>query len=74
MSLKFSTEENSKDIVQLYEHAKIANHEMGVIKEDIGVIQNDIKWILKSVEKSDARFWWIITTVIAGIVIPYFLK
>lgn len=74
MSLKSSTEENSKDIVQLYEHAKIANQEMGVIKEDISVIQNDIKWILKSVEKIDAHFWWIITTVIAGVVVPFLIK
>jgi hypothetical protein len=56
-------EENAKDIEKLYDHARIANEEMGVIK-------NDIAWIKEMVEKIDAKFWWIITAIIAGVVIP----
>lgn len=70
MSIQSSIDENTKDIGKLYDHAKIANQEMGVIKEDIGVIQNDIKWIKQTVEKIDSKFWWIITAIIAGVVIP----
>lgn len=67
MSLKTTTEQNAKDIEKLYDHAAIANEEMGVIK-------NDIKWIKERLDSVDSKLWWIITTAIAGIIIPLLLK
>ena len=67
MSLKSTSEEHSKDIDKLYDHARIANEEMGVIK-------NDVKWIRERLEAVDSKLWWIITTVVVSVLIPLVLK
>lgn len=54
-----SIKQNTKDIEKLYDHAKIANEEMGVIK-------NDIAWIKEVLEKVETRTWWILGTIILG--------
>lgn len=70
-------EENTqRDIDRLYDHANVANKEMGIIKESIGVIkrtqgviENDICWIKRKVDKLDGRIWWILGTVIVGVLL-----
>ena len=62
MTIKDQIQENSKDIEKLYDHAKVANHEMGVIK-------NDIAWIKEVLEKVETRTWYILATIILGFVL-----
>jgi len=57
---KHLNEENRRDIERLFDHAEVANREMGVIKNDIG-------WIKRKLEKVDNRNWWILGTVLVGI-------
>jgi len=40
-----------KQIKELGGHAEIANKEMGHLKNDVGIIKNDIKWIRKALDK-----------------------
>ena len=75
-----TNKQNSEDIVRLYDHEKIANHEMGVIKGDISLIQKDVQSIKEHVtwvksayedmkeqfEKVDSRTWYILTAIIIG--------
>lgn len=58
-------EEVKKDIDALYDHAKIANEEMGVIKTDIA-------WIKPIVKKLDDRTWYILSAIILGIMLEIF--
>lgn len=51
-----------KDIKNLYDHAKIANEEMAVIK-------TDISWIKMILEKVDLRTWFILSGVILSILV-----
>ena len=68
------TIKNTEDIEKLYDHAKVANHEMGIIKIDISVIRNDVNWLketqakqLDIIDKIDTRGWWILGSVVLGI-------
>ena len=68
-----SIKQNTKDIEKLYDHAKIANEEMGVIREDIAEIKAHVAWIREvydSWEKRwdivETRTWWILGTIILG--------
>ena len=56
-----------KDIKELYEHARVANEEMGAIKIDIEVLKTDISWIKSTIGNVDSRVWWILGTVVIGI-------
>lgn len=54
-----------KDIEKLYDHAKIANGEMGTIRQEMGdmricmsKIRTDVDWLKKS--------FWVIVTASAG--------
>ena len=69
-----SNEELKKDIEKLYDHARIANEEMGFIKTDMGVMRNDISWIKEILEKADARTWIILSTIILGTLIQLVLN
>ena len=76
-----TTKEYQKDIEQLYNHARVANEEMGVIKKDIVIIKNDIVWIKeamqetkKSLEKFDARTWTILATIVIGFLASIYFK
>lgn len=51
-----------KDIEKLYDHARVANEEMAVIK-------NDMAWIKKIIERHDVLLWSILGTVILGVII-----
>ena len=53
-----------KDIEKLYDHARVANEELGAVKTTLEVVKNDVAWLKKG-------FWWIVggslTTAIATI-------
>jgi hypothetical protein len=59
-------EEVHEDIAKLYDHAKIANDEMGVIKIDVGMLKNDVAWIKEFLKNLDSRLWFILTVVVIG--------
>ena len=61
-------------IGKLEEHAAVANSEMGAVKEHLGVIETDVAWLKKVVEKMDDKIWYVIGTIILGIVIQIWLK
>ena len=42
-----------KDIDKLYDHARVANEEMGTIKTTLEVVKTDVAWLKKG-------FWWIV--------------
>ena len=69
-----SNDELKKDVQRLYDHARVANEEMGAIKQDMGVMRNDITWIKEILEKADARTWAILATIIAGTLIQLVLN
>ena len=50
--------ETKEEIDALKEHAQIANSEMGIIKQSIGIIQADMQWLKK--------FFWIVATASIG--------
>ena len=78
---------NEVEIEALFEHARIANHEMGVIKDHISEINGRIKGIETHVEwiraiydgwedkvnKLDERIWWMLGTIVLGFLISIFL-
>ena len=55
-----------EDIEKLYDHAKIANEEVGAIKVDIAEIKTDLIWVKTQLNRIDERAWWILSTVILG--------
>ena len=55
------------DIKALYKHADVANREMGIV-------QTDIKWMKKKLDKVDNRTWMILAVVIIGILLQIYLK
>ena len=68
-AMKQWIEKNDRDIEKLYDHAKVANEEMGKIREDVSGIKTDITWLRDGLNKVDIRSWWILGTVIFGIII-----
>ena len=74
-------EYNNRDIKKLYDHAKVANEEMGHIKDDIILIKNDMVWIKeamqdtkKTLEKFDSRTWTILATIVIGFLANLYFK
>ena len=63
-----------EDISKLYDHAKIANEEVGAIKEHIAVLETNTKWIKEILEKVDMRTWVILGTIIFGVLIQILFK
>jgi len=47
-----------KDITQLYNHAEIANREMGEVKTTMAIIKNDVAWLKK--------FFWVVASSAIG--------
>lgn len=64
----------NEDIRRLYDHAKIANEEMGRVQKSIGIIETDLHWMKDKLEKVDGRSWWILGTVILGIIVQIYMK
>lgn len=60
-------QEINKDIDELYDHAKIANGEMGDIKVEMGIVKNEIYWIKEKANNIDSKVWWLITGGIFGV-------
>lgn len=65
--------QTQKDIEKLYDHARVANEEMSVIKEDISEIKTHVHWIKevygdweKRWDKVENRTWQILISVIIG--------
>lgn len=56
-----------KELDGLHEHADIANREMGEIK-------TDIKWLKETMQSIGNRTWWILGTLIIGILIEIALR
>lgn len=60
-----SIKEVKEDIKELYNHARVANEEMGIIK-------TDIKWIKEGLNSVNTKVWWIlsiiVTSMLSGIV------
>lgn len=55
-----------KDIEKLYNHAEVANKEMGLIRNDIEWIKDKFLALEKRFDKLDERNWWILATIILG--------
>ena len=79
--MKKTNQQNTDDIVKLYDHAKVANEEMSVIKEDIAEIKAHVNWIReiygdweKRWDKLDNRIWTILGTIILGFLISLYFK
>lgn len=62
------------DIKKLYSHADVANREMGVMSTKVALIEQRIKNIETMMSKVDSRTWWILGTLILGILIEIFFK
>ncbi|MFA6459606.1 MAG: hypothetical protein WCV79_04425 [Candidatus Paceibacterota bacterium] len=67
-------EDVQEDIAKLYDHAKIANEEMCVIKEEISEIKTDMVWVKDFLKSQDSRLWWILATMVIGILIQIALS
>ena len=52
------TQDIEKDVEKLYDHARVANGEMSVIKVDLATVKNDVSWL--------KRFFWIVATSSVG--------
>ena len=50
--------QSQDDIAKLYNHAKVANEEMGAVKIDLATVKTDVAWIKK--------FFWIVATSAIG--------
>ena len=50
-----------EDIEKLYDHAKIANGEMGEIKICLEEVKTNVKWLMKS-------YWVVATAAIGGLI------
>ena len=66
----------NKSIIELENHARVANEEMSVIKEDIAEIKTHVHWIKevygdweKRWEKLDNRIWALIAITGVGALI-----
>ncbi|MEA2036693.1 MAG: hypothetical protein U9O94_04245 [Nanoarchaeota archaeon] len=59
--------QNKADITKLYDHADIANREMGEVK-------TDIKWLKDRFFALDLKVWGILITVIVDILIQIYFK
>jgi hypothetical protein len=68
-----SLESLQNDVRQLYDHAKVANEEMGIIQVAMGEVRTDIGWIKATLEKTEQRTWWILGTVILTAVVQIFI-
>ena len=60
MSSKEDIKEIEKDVVKLYDHAKVANEEMSVVKTTLEIVKNDVGWLKKG-------FWWLLGGGLIGI-------
>lgn len=54
------------DIKNLYNHAEVANKEMGIIKTDIAVLKEEIRFIVKQN--------WVIIAAIIGLALKVILN
>ena len=75
---KFQTQQ---DIDNLYNHAKVANEEMSIIKKDIAEIKTHVHWIKevygdweKRWDKLDNRTWAILATIVIGFLASIYFK
>jgi hypothetical protein len=57
------------DIKQLYDHAKVANEEMGKVQIHLSALETDMSWVKNTIEKVDARTWIILSGIIVGIAV-----
>ena len=64
---KHINKETEKNIEKLYDHAEVANREMGAVK-------TDMEWVKKNLKKLDNRTWWILGTIILGIIVQILLN
>ena len=58
-----------EDIKALYDHAKVANEEMGGVKVHLAALETNMEWVKKTVEKVDLRTWAILGGILLGIAI-----
>ena len=59
--------EDTKDKIQvLFNHAEVANREMGDVKTTLGIVQSDIAWLKKQS--------WAMISVMVMILIKLFIK
>lgn len=56
--LKRQAEINEK----LFQHVEISNREMGQV-------QSDISWLRESFKSVDSRLWWVLGTVVLGVIV-----
>lgn len=57
------------DIKALYDHAKVANEEMGKVQVHLSALETDMKWVKDTVTKVDTRTWLILSGIIIGIAV-----
>ena len=74
-SQEYINNDVQKDIDTLYDHAKVANEEMGKVQIHLSALETDMKWVKDTVTKVDTRTWIILTSILIGIVaqIAFFL-
>lgn len=60
--------EVKQDIEHLYNHADIANKEMGTIKTDIAVLKSEFVEMKKSIKSVDSKQWAIIVLIVTAAV------
>ena len=67
-------EKQDQQIEALFEHARIANEEMGIIRNDVGWIKEKMECFEKRFDKLDNRIWWILSTVVVGFLANLYFK
>ena len=70
--------DHDEEIEELKNHARVANEEMGLIKQDIAILKTDMAWVRDAFKTMDARVWWILGSIIGmgllQIIIRYLWK
>ncbi len=57
-----------KDIEKLYDHAKIANEEMSVVKNEMTTIKNDILWLKGWMQSMDIKVWGVLIGLLIALI------
>lgn len=61
-------------LVKHEERLTIANSEMGSVKSALGIVQTDIGWIKQQFETINTRVWWVLGSIVLGILVQILFK
>lgn len=65
---------SKEDIKKLYDHARVANEEMSVIKIDVAAMKTDVSWLKDTSKTHGTLLWSILGTLILGFLTAIALK